>query len=636
MRAVSDFHFLRPLWLLLIPVGMAAIWYLRHRHHAASRWREWVDDHLIDVLLSGGSQAGTQVTIGLSVCCIVASIALAGPTWEKKASATHQVQQGRVLIMDLSASMRARDIAPSRLSRAKFKLVDLIKSGGGMYQGLVVFAGDTYVAAPMTDDMDTLLHLVRELDSSTLPGQGSRLDRALQAAERLFKNAGLPPGQIVAIVDGATPHAHRQAEELGQRGFQLLILIAGTARGAPIPGADGGLIKDAAGNIVIAAVDQAQLISIARMANGDARFIAANDEDIQWVEQARKSQLAFSRSQKISGDTPLMGDQWHDRGYLLIPILVFLCAMLFRRGWLLVLLINLPLMDHSGALAGNEQHAGGQSVSQEAAASGGFAGFWSRLWLRPEQIAARQFADENYTGMADDAPPPWQAAAKYRQGEYLQAAALLSAADTRSADDLYNQGNALALAGKLHEAVAAYDEALALDTGHEDALHNKTVVEKLLQQSQQNRQDSTQGGENSPQTAEQNHEQKAADAGQPSSGGQDDSQQQGTDRQQTAAHPDSQPGQDESRIGSETTGSDPANIGEPPDSPRSEHDEARSRYTQDSEADSETDSEGQYSASQQAIRQLLERIPDDSGGILKRKFARQSAERNRPAEMQTW
>jgi Ca-activated chloride channel family protein len=232
----------------------------------------------------------------------------------------------------------------------------------------------------------------------------------------------------------------------------------GTAQGGPVPLSDGGFLHDAKGDMVLAGRDDAALAALARAGGGHYVAMSADPHDIDALHaELRKVPTATATGQ--------LGDQWQDRGpWLLLPLLLIV-ATVFRRGWLLLLLLAcLPLLPTRAE-----------------------AGAWKNLWQRPDQQAAqalREGRPQEAQRLARD--PAWRGVAAYRAGDYAAAAAELQHA--HGGDAAYNRGNALAKAQRDEEAIKAYDEALKLDPANADAKANRKAVEDWLQQQKKQQQ----------------------------------------------------------------------------------------------------------------------------------------------------
>jgi Ca-activated chloride channel family protein len=664
---LHDFHFLRPWWLLALPLGLWLLHYKSRRRQATGAWQRVCDAHLLDHLLVKTEENRSRLpTIGRILMLLLAILALAGPTWQRRPQPLYHSAGGRVLVLDLSRSMDCPDLAPSRLTRARYRAIDLIQAGKGYEQGLVVFAGDAFVVAPLTDDRKTLLNLLPGLDTSTPPVPGSRADRGLEKAGRLLARAGVRQGQILLLADDADARTVAVAKKLRRAGHQVDVIAAGTAAGAPIPLADGGYLKDKNGRIVVPMPNFPALRQTA--AAGGGRYLTLESPENAFAALNHLRQL-FPQAR---GKSEALGDQWRDCGpWLLLPLLL-LGALSFRRGWLL-LLVGLLL--------------GGAALPRPAQAFS-----WSDLWLRPDQQAARAFKQKDYPAAAQLAPDPdWQAAALYRQGKFQQAADLLQEATTPEGH--YNRGNALAKAGKLKAALKEYEQALQANPDLADARANRELVKRLLEQQQKQPQQQKQGGgqQSQQQNKKQDEQQPGKDQTQKKGQNQKQKAQQQPDRQQkdpkgqdkqSQSQPSSSPA--DSRQGkpgqrqSANDATEPnhsAKTGrkqdERPPSDRLETEPKQSRAvpSEQKQEPQENQAEKQHASAlkkrkpkddanqprqantpvaatqdkphpdvkQQALEQWLRRIPDDPGGLLRRKFRYQYQRRqDRSGDDKSW
>ncbi len=116
-------------------------------------------------------------------------------------------QSARVLALELSATMMAQDEKPSRFERARYKLVDILERSKDYQTALIGYAGEAFVAAPLTDDIGTVRNLVDALDPSTMPVAGNHAGNAIQQAEKLIQQAGMHRGDIILLADSADDRA---------------------------------------------------------------------------------------------------------------------------------------------------------------------------------------------------------------------------------------------------------------------------------------------------------------------------------------------------------------------------------------------------------------------------------------------
>ena len=629
---LHDFHFLRPWWLLALPVGLFLLARLKRREPGKSQWHKVCDHHLLEHLLVG--EAKTQqkrIYSSLLIMLSLATLALAGPAWERLPQPLFRAAGGRVIVLDLSLSMLSADIAPSRLIRARYKAIDLVKAGIGIEQGVVVFAGDSFVVAPLTDDRATLLNLLPNLDTNTVPIQGSRADRGLEKAGELLKRAAINQGQIILVADDADQKTVVSARKLKDAGHKIDVIAVGTKNGAPITLPDGSYLKDKRGQIVVPVPAFAKLREVAESSGG--RYLEIDDKESSF-KRLNKPATFFPEAKSKS---ELTGDQWLDRGpWLLIPLFL-LAAICFRKGWLLIILIAL-------------------FINPETASAQNWNNLWQNLWQRPTQQAAKAFAKEDFGGAAQlTRDPDWQAAALYRAGKFKESATALET--LASARAHYNRGNALAHSDELEEAIKAYDQALQADPTLEDAGFNRELVEKLLQQqkeqeksqdgdqSQSENDDSKKENQENQDSKNQNSEQNPDDQQQDSKQNQDSSEQQNQQESQQSSQSDPNQTQDQSdqeQASAENSQTEPEQNEEKASESEAKElsenaEKENSEESPESMAVGKESDEKPMDAKQQALEQWLRRVPDDPRGLLEKKFLYQYRSRqNRTRGNKGW
>ena len=642
MNALSEFHWLRPEWLwALLPLAVIA-WRLLHQTGRASAWEKQCDPHLLAELLIRRAPHHRLPLVLLMIGWTLAVVALAGPVWQKLPQPVYRTQAAHVIVLDLSPSMDATDLRPSRIARARFKVLDLLARYREGQTALVVFAGEPFVVSPLTDDTKTIAALVPTLSPELMPAPGDHAHTALRMADELLRQAGIQNhGEIVLVTDGYDDPAAtlEVVSDLRAHGRRISVLGVGTTEGAPVPLADGGFLKDATGAIVVPRLNPATLSELAHQGGGRFVSLSADDKDIDALSSDTMAQTREVRPDSSSRQSM---DRWREEGPWLVLIMLPLAALAFRRGWLVVLLLNVL------------------TVPNPAAASG-----WQDWWVRPDQQGMQALqAGEGKQAAELFQDPAWKGSARYRAGNYEKALESFSQLD--GADALYNRGNALAHLGRLQEAVAAYDEALKQNPTNADARHNKALVEKLLEQQQQQQQSEKNSKDQHSQSGDQGQQspknpstdqskqssadpknnqesQKKNQQGDPQEHSENGkSADQNASTNQAADQPSGQNQQEQQEKPSDSTTSTPeqpkaedhhpesstANSGQPkPDHDQAQHpaetNPTASQPPQDS--DRQTAAAGSkepppQSESQQAMNQWLQRIPDDPGGLLRRKF----------------
>jgi len=574
-----DFHFLRPLWLLaLIPLALM-LWRLLRADAHGNPWRGLVDSHLLPRLLSDEGDKTNHLPLALlGFGWLLIVLALAGPAWERLPEPLYQARQFRVLAIDLSPSMNATDLAPSRLVRARFEVLDLLRQSAEGQTALLAYGAEPYVVAPLTTDVETIAAQVPNLETSLLPLPGARREGLLlDKAGELLKQAGAPDGQVVLLTDGLDHPvaAGEAAARLRAQGYKVSVLGLGTAEGGPVMGPDGGFLKDAKGAIRLPRLDVAALQRLADAGGGRYVTASPDDRDIRALAPDRPTGPGAH-----SEEPGAQAEQWREEGPWLLLLLLPLAALAFRRGWLAPSLLLVFLMPPSDV----------------------YALTWDELWLRPDQQASRWLEH----GEPDRAAelfqrPDWRAAAQYRASDYERALQSLQTLD--GADSDYNRGNALARLGRLEEAVEAYEQALEQQPGDPDASHNRDLVRRLLDQREQARhqrddlsddQAADAGEQGGDGQQDQQAQSDAADEPQGEQSGQgaepSDSRQ---DRQQEQATPDAQ--QQDQRAGQDAN---PQRPGDSPDEQQRQSQQAQ--HSGAAESSSGTDTQQSQSAGEQA------------------------------------
>lgn len=627
IEALSNFHFLRPLWLLMMLPALLLVYLLIKQKSRSGNWDTIIDQQLLSYLSDGIQQRQSRLPLyGLGIAWLITTVALAGPSWNKLPQPVHQKHDALVIVLDLSLSMLAEDIKPSRLVRARHKILDIVDQRSEGLTALIAYSGDAHIVTPLTDDTPTISNLVPALSPLMMPVIGSDPVSALQEAKAIFHNAGIAEGRVLLITDGiTTDDLDRIDDQLSKQGLQLSIMGVGTSDGAPIP-ADSGFLKDNNGNIIVPKLDRAPLEKLAANNGGRYADIALNSRDIDFLLPAVTGDLTNNTVL-----TKREFDQWKDRGPLLAMLLLPFALSAFRRGWLLTLLVAVCFTPQPG------QAFEWQDLS------------WKNLWKTPDQRASELLqAGETEQAATTFNDPDWKASAYYRAEDY-EAAARHFAANS-SAEGHYNRGNALARVGKLEEAIQAYEAALQQNPELEDASYNKTLVENLLQQQkeqqqQQNGDNSEDGEQGQQQNSQQQDQQQSSNqqnqqqSGDSGSSQQNDSQQNNQQQQADNADPSAEEQNSSQQPAEPQTGEEQNASQQQSQSAASEKQDEDAQ--QMSEANREQSSEDAQSAQQRlATEQWLRQIPDDPSGLLRRKFQHESMQRQQRGETQreqpTW
>jgi len=617
---LTTLHFLRPAWLLallLVPL----VWWrwavLVRRDH---RLDDFVDRALRDHVTEAGPGRSRLAPLWLAALLVLTALALAGPAWRQQAVPLYGVQAPLVLVLDLSRHMAADDLKPDRITQARFKLISLLRERAGGQAALIAYAGAAFTVAPLTDDANTVSAMLETLSPALMPVDGQRAELALARAERLLADAGFHGGEVLVVSDGVDAAAIAAARALTAQGIRVSALGVGSGAGAMLRDDQGGLVYDAHGAPQMARLDESSLRELAAAGAGRYARLRADADDLaalQLLQPGDHPQGALS----TSGD---QATHWRDEGPWLLPVLLILALLGFRRG-ALAMVATLALLPLQPAQALD----------------------WDALWHTREQRADAALRAGDAARARQLARDPARAgAAAYRAGDWN--AAIAQWTPLHDAQGQYNLGNALAMAERDDEAIAAYDRALALDPAMGDAKHNRELLAKRKQQQQSQQAKDDKGGKHAPQQQDgsdgsdgkRNGEQGPSGPSDPGKGdgapSPDPSQ--GAGDKGERGDPGAAPSTNAGNAGTR----DRALEQPPAGTPQASATDAASNQQALSEAMSKAltaaagdsaakpaaESSGaalspeqrQQREQQQAVEAWLRRVPDDPGGLLRRKF----------------
>jgi len=628
----SQFHLLRPLWLLALIPALILFVLLLKRKLASARWHGIIDESLMPhVLDQMPSEQSRWPLWFILLAWVFTSIALSGPAWEQLPQPVQKKQDALVIVLDMSLSMAAQDVSPDRATRARQKVIDILKQRNEGLTALVVYAGDAYTVTPLTDDADTIINLVPALTPFIMPAMGSRPDKALALADKLILDAGLTKAEFLLITDGIQLKDIARIEKvLGNKKQQLSVLTLGTEEGAPIAMQEGGFKRDSKGNIVLPKLD---LSTIKQLASAlSIRWHQMSFDDSDWHYLLKVNRLAnnlpsdgLNNSANNDGANATADhkrlerqfDLWSDQGYWLIFIAIIIAAFSFRRGWLLSIAFLVTLQPETS-----------------------YASLWDDAWQTKDQQAQQAFEKDPAKSAEMFEDPNWKASSFYRAEDYEQAAENFttdpSSSNEQQAESHFNRGNALAKAGELEKAIEAYEQSLALDNELADAEFNKSLAEQLLQQQEQENKDDQEKSDDEQESDESDSEKQNSDK---ESSGDSDSEQQGSDEKESDQQSESDKQKDEEKESdknesqtekdkkSEEEREEEAQQKKEAEQSDDKDQSAEEKQTQQAQAGDELSRE-----EKQALEQWLNRIPDDPGGLLKRKFLYQYKQRDNQDE----
>ena len=612
-------HFLRPWWwLALLPLPLA-LWMLARNGSGRAALAKLADAVLLPHLVSD-TGARKRLALGLvALAWLLAVAALSGPAWQKMAAPLYVNGAARVVVLSLSDDMLAQDMQPDRMTRARFAVRDLLNNAGDARMALVAYAGAAFTVAPLTDDKNTILNLLQALKPDVMPVPGNDAASGISRGVDLLQQAHAKSGEIVLVADTADGAAVAQAKAAHAKGIRVDVLGVGTREGAPVPQAGGGFASGTGGTLM-ARRDDAALRAVAGAGGG--RYAVLQADGV--------SAAAFDMPVSQTGHTSRAGraQLWRDGGIWLLPVLLIPAALVFRRGWLLVLaLLVLPI---------------GMPVAHAAT--------WDSLWANRDQRAL-QALQHGDTAQARKlaSTPGVRGAIDYRAGDYAGAAKVFAQGD--DARSHYNLGNALARQGEYGKAIAAYQQALKRDPKMADARANLDAVEDWLKKhqqppqsgqqgnsrNQQGKPSSSPGANSSSRSAGKQSERSGAQQGAASSAsqaasatggnnatGKQSAQQQGNAGTAQQDH-DNASATEAARQEQQTQQAEQAlarEMQQARGAPRSGKQAATNAFAL---GQGELKQDGRFDAQQRA---MLHAVPDDPGALLRRKFRLEWEQRN--------
>jgi Ca-activated chloride channel family protein len=564
---MSQFHFLRPFFLLLfIPLLIGIFWFV-FRGRKFSKWDGICSKDLLPYVITKGANSSNTPYLLIWTLGSLLTIAMAGPAWEIAPQPLLKAQSGLAIVLDLSPSMNAEDIKPTRLQRAIYKLTDILNKRNEGQTALIVFTEHPYVVTPVTDDVQTIKAMLPVLDASIMPSTGHRADKAIEKAHELMLQAGITNGSILLIsAELSSKEAERAIDFSIKHQIPISVLGVGTEAGAPIPKQSGGFLKDEKGTLIVSMLAREELTKLARSTGGTYVAIRSDESDVQKLTDF----FSGMGGSQLREQSKLTQDKWKDAGYWFVLAALPCLAFLFRKGILNAIFVLILLF----------------TPSLEAFA-------WKDMWKTSDQRAEELYHAQKYSEAREIFKnSDWKGAASYRLEDYEVAAELFQSNQT--VEGFYNHGTSKAKKGDYEGALQSYAKALEIDPTHEDTLYNKKLIEEMKKdQEEENKKDQQQDKDNQ-------EEQKDKDNQDSDSKGENNK-----DQKEDAG--EDQESQDEKK---DEQHSDKKDSSE-------EKSERQDPKEQQAEEDDKNDPQRQMD------NRWLQKVTDDPGGLLRRKFLQQ-------------
>ena len=505
----SQFQFAQAAWLwgLLVIPFVALLYALFYKTDSAKLLERFADRHLLPHLMKTRNFTGRNVQMSISlwaVAWLCGMVAMAGPRWNYTDVQTFRGAQDLVIVLDLSQSMNATDVKPSRIVRAREEIQDLLDLSRGVSIGLVAYAAVPHMVTPVTDDVRTIQNLLPALDTSLVTIQGDRLKPALEMAAGMLNAEPGDNKSILVISDGDFQDNDFSGFIRVARNAAVYAMGVGVVAPAPVLAGNGAPLQDSAIEMRYPPLKAERLQLLATAGHG--LYVEANytDNDTRVILGSLEASNAKTEMASKSARV------WDERFYLPALALALLLLPLFRRGASFPVAIFLAM---TFFLAHSSQAA---TVTD--------------LFFNRDQQARAAYDKGDYKGAMTKFDTPYRrGVAAYRAGAYDKAASLFAIAANQKdgLNALYDLGNAQLMQGQVEDAIASYERVLKQKPGHVGARHNLAIALQLLDQKRepQNKENKRKDDQNKQdQDKQSQNKQRSQQQAQQGKSGQRDSQ----------------------------------------------------------------------------------------------------------------
>ena len=432
------------LWLLVLIPVLALIRFISYRNQK-KRLRKFGDPKLLKSLMPDVSRFRPMVKFWLLQAALALLIVmLARPQMGTKISQEKRTGIETIIAMDISNSMRAEDIVPSRLDRSKMMVENLVDHFNNDKIGLIVFAGDAFVQLPITSDYVSAKMFLSSIDPSMIATQGTDLAAAINMATNSFTQEEGIGKAIIVITDGEDHEggALEAAEAAKKKGMRVYVLGVGSANGAPIPiPGTGDYMKDNTGNTVMSALNEDMCKQVAAAGGGVYIHVENNSAAQQQLDNELDKLSKKETSTTVYSD---FDEQFQAFGILALLLLIIEICILDRRN---------PLLKRISLFGSRKQVA--------------------TLFLLMATVSANAQTDRQYIRQGNK---------QYNAGDYPNAEVSYRKAiekNPRNPQAVYNLGNALLAQKKDSAAVEQFESAAKLETNplrKYQSFHNLGVI----------------------------------------------------------------------------------------------------------------------------------------------------------------
>ena len=488
------------LWLLVLIPVLALVRFISYRNQR-KRLRKFGDPSLLKELMPDVSRFRPSVKFWLLLGALALLIVmLARPQLGTKISHEKRVGIETIIAMDISNSMLAEDIIPSRLDRSKMMVENLVDHFTNDKIGLIVFAGDAFVQLPITSDYVSAKMFLSSIDPSMMATQGTDIARAIEMATHSFTQEEGIGKAIIVITDGEDHEggALEAAEAAKDEGMRVYVLGVGSVNGAPIPiSGTGNYMTDRAGNTVMSALNEEMCKQVAQAGGGAYIHVENNSAAQQQLDRELDKLAKKETSTTVYSE---FDEQFQAVGILVLLLLIIEICILDRRN---------PLLKRV-SLFGKRKTVAVMlflfALSATAQTDRQYIRQGNKLFRRGDYPNA----EVSYRKAIEKNPKNPQAA--FNLGNALMAqkkdsaavmqfdsASKLETNPLRKAKAFHNVG-VICQSHKMYgDAIEAYKSALRLNPADNETRYNLVLCKHQQQKQQQNQQQNQQGNDNKKQ-----------------------------------------------------------------------------------------------------------------------------------------
>ncbi len=472
IEQLTYFHFLRPLWLLLIPVALLLFWQFQKSQNVLERYQKFVAPHLLKHLLIGTKKKWSFKPIHMIIIIIVVgTIAVAGPTWKRELPPFTEDKAPLTIVLSLSESMDAIDISPRRLERSKQKIRELLKLRPGARTALFVYAGSAHMVLPLTTDSKIIELFLSSLTSSLMPNDGSNTLEVLDVVTEYLSDEEVP-GTILFITDEIEKKSFNAISEISDSSRnQVIVLAVGTSKGGPITMGSNRFRLNKNGSRRIAKLNVESLKQLRDDYNIPVTTITIDNSDVEWIQ--RNIQTHLQITQQVEAKT-----QWIEYGYYLLFPLVILMLFWFRKGWLVkwVAFVLFYLSFNVNSI--NAQDTLNTTTVKDSIETKNYELFWN-LWMTNDQQGRYYFEEGEYEKAADKFEDNmWKGISYYKSEKYEDA--ISQFAMMNNSESNFYLGNSYAQIKNYELGKDSYKEAIAQKNDFHEAEYNLKLIEEII------------------------------------------------------------------------------------------------------------------------------------------------------------